>query len=275
MKWLYFCICFLAILSCSDQKIDPPVLQNSSNIFYIDTDTFFLVTPHKEWDLALYSFTHPIPLKKIITDQGIKATPEVNHGIIEGPAQLIATFKNEVYAYNFNLKNKAITTPELIDYRSPKTVNTDSSLQHQSIRMRIDQHRNLLNFEGSEDIFREQIHYLGTKVKSERAIADESITAYYVNPGTPVSIPLKSVYDKNTNSYKVETGILIDKYNNLIADGTAIYFKYSINGRQYTLSSTTLKGRAGIFIKNEGDLSGIKIYASVHHVVSQSINIVP
>jgi hypothetical protein len=262
------------MIACRLEKLLPPVWQNEAKQIYIDRDSFIFTTSYKEWNLNLFSFSQPIPLKTTITKKGIIATPILTHGIIEGPAQLIFTNKDESYIYYFFLKNHDQNPPSLIDYRSPKTVNIDSSLQHQSIQTQIDSHRNLVEFTSNNTFFNERMNNLGTTVKTERAIADQSITAYYVNPGTPISIPIKGIYDKALNSYIIEVGELKDKYNNTIANGTVVDFKYKNEGTQNLITVSTWQGRAKIKIKAK-DLSSLTITATVNHIVSPTITIVP
>ncbi|MCU0385661.1 MAG: hypothetical protein MUE38_06510 [Flavihumibacter sp.] len=268
---LFYSLLFIALLGCEPLQPAKPVLVKSEPIFYLPADTFLFRSSHTCWNAYLLSFTQPLPLACKPVPEGFSLSLKHRHGVTEGPAILVVQYKNSSYYYHVLIQNNSIVHPASKDYRSPKTVNTDSSLQQQQILHVIDEWRNLLPLGKQKRYFEESILSLEPKAGTFLAQKKIPLSAYYVQPGSPASIFLKGKYLKKENVFEVTAGPLQDKYGNQLADGTMIRFLYTNN--QFT-SQTEVAIRNGMAIlKIPAIQQHYTIQAAIHTVNSNTIKL--
>lgn len=266
--WLIFCWQFFH--SC-DHSAEKPVWLNETSEFIFPYDTFHFQSSSKDWSAVLYSFTQPVELTLEPERNGFRIVVDRNSGIVEGPANLSLTSGKNTFFYAINLVKIEDSFFQLVDYRSPKTVNPDSSLQHQSIMHKVDRFQNLKTVI-DEKYFFEREHSLSPIVKTYRAIIDKALTAYYMQAGSCAQIPLQSIFDEEKNQFNISAGILKDKYGNNIADGSVIRFIYTDSKNTYRQESLVKKGFANAQIPWKKNLK-FKLHAETNNVQSNIIEL--
>ena len=201
-------------------------------------------TDLKDWTATLITFTQPIKLTTKYEDGKLIAAAVSLNGITEGPAQICLKNKKNIFFYEVSLQNDFLPSVKYKDYRSPKTLNPDSSLIQQKIIHSIDSFRNIIITPAYKNYFHEEEISLSPKASITRAIAAEPITAYYVLPGSCINIPVKFNYNDSLQSYVVTAGPLKDKHNNIVANGTKLNFIYNDDEQTSVIEVSLLNGFA-------------------------------
>lgn len=269
-KFLYTFL-LITILSCKRNKIEKPILLNKEKKIILPHDSFSFQTKEKKWKAVLMSFTQPILLHPAYTTNGFTLHLQAKFGITEGPAHLILSSNNQQFIYEVNLINDTTGKITEKDYRSPKTVNPDSSLAIQKIIHSIDEWRNLVYNNQSIQYFKENMISLSPTTGTFRAQAEKPITAFYIQPGSTVNVTVNSTYNKNVNEFIVTAGPLKDKHNNTVANGTKVSYFFTDGENHYRMESTLQNGIAIAKIPNTGKL--YKLYAKVNETISPTITL--
>lgn len=269
---LYINILVLFLFACTQKKVTAPVWLNHTNIITLPTDTLFFSSLVKnQWKASLLSFVQPIQLKVMPSSEGFMIYLKEKTGITEGPAQLLLQHDDVSFFYPIQFQN---ASPGLItekDYRSPKTVNPDSSMHQHRMLYTTNQWRNLEQLSKSTQYFAENILDLTTKAGSYPAQENNPVTTFYVQPGSVKNIYLIASYQPLNNCYTVETGQLKDAYNNIIANGTNVVFSYWNKDIVYKMEALTIDGKASITIPAMEE--GYKIAATIGQYSSPTISI--
>ncbi len=273
MRLNYLILFYLCtLLACKSSIIEKPVWINEEASITAPDFQLKFNTNIKNWKAVILGFTQPLPLVIQYQDSNIVVSLQNEKGIIEGPAQICLYTNDTYFYYPVNLQNKSFITADTKDYRSPKTVNPDSSLLQQSILHKIDNNRNLVYaFEKNEYFLEKEISLL-PNASISRAIEDKPITAFYVLPGSCTSIPLSGTYNAEKNIFKIIAGPLKDKYNNTVADGTLVSFIYTNNIKTCRMESTLLNGFAYINIPSDNKMK-FQLRAEINNTVSKTIHI--
>jgi hypothetical protein len=195
-------------------------------------------------------------------------------GITEGPAQLCVYIEEDYFFYPVYLLNTNAGTVIHKEFRSPKTVNPDSSLKQQRIIYNIDKYRNILYKQNTSKYFNEAQITLAPKAGVYRAVKEEALSSYYMQPGSCTAIPIASVYKNEKACYCVTAGPLKDKYNNTVADGTLVAFVYTDQQQTYRMEASLLGGFVTVIIPAQQNKT-YKLKAFVNETVSKQINLVP
>jgi hypothetical protein len=271
MKNYFFTFFFLALFSCTHKNSPQPIWLNQNSSDCYTSDTFLFKSNTKNWQTYLYTFAQPIPLHVDEHNDTLKINMDTTNGIIEGPAQICLQREEETIFYPIFIKNKINTSVITRDYRSPKTVNPDSSLIQQSIKLQFDLNRNIQVNKNDEYFFEEKIT-IAPIVKTSRALANEPITANYLQAGTVTNIPLHASYNNNLKQYIITAGPMYDAYKNIISEGTNVVFEFTSNTHKGLLNATTINGLATVFlpITNNDNYS---VMARINTITSTKINI--
>ncbi|MBE7170606.1 MAG: hypothetical protein INR73_08445 [Williamsia sp.] len=73
----------------------------------------------------------------------------------------------------------------------------------------------------------------------------------------------KSIYADSRQTFKVKTSVLKDRYNNIVPEGTAVFFDCrDANGTRRQLSAYTLRGVAELFMQNPASAGTMTIEGS-------------
>ncbi len=268
-KLLLHILLIFLFSTCRKQLIQQPILVNGLSVIVLSNDTIQFKTKDRNWEVCLQSFIQPLPLQIQYNDSGFTVSLKNQFGVIEGPAQIILSNNDQTFFYSITLKNKVSDYIIKKDYRSPKTVNPDSSLQHQRMIHNIDIYRNLLTL--NKNYFHEEMISLSPKVGVYMAIKEQSLTSFYVQAGSCVSIKLKSVFDKEKKVFKVTTDLLKDKYNNQVADGTTVAFIYNDKKETYRMEAALLNGIATVYIPYEN--KNYTVLAKINNTKSNAIQL--
>ncbi|MES2849021.1 MAG: hypothetical protein V4685_08195 [Bacteroidota bacterium] len=274
MTKLVALILLLLLLNACTKPVQKPIWQNPQSIIsFPDVQLQFKSTTNN-WSASLVSFIQPIQLSIEYTSDGFILINDNKNGVIEGPAQICLTSGDQYFYYRVNLINKEGSAVTHKDYRSPKTVNPDSSLHQQRIVHAINQYRNLVYPEKKLQYFFEEDMLLSPKAGNYRAISSESLSGYYVQPGSCVNVPVKALYNTAKEMLEVTAGPLKDKFDNQVADGTAVAFMYSHNQATYRMEAALLKGYATVFIPAKRG-STFSLKAKVNETTSATIQLSP
>ncbi len=274
MTRLVVYIIFLLLLSACNKPVDKPVWLNPQPVIsYPDVQLQF-ESKTNNWSASLVSFIQPIPLSVKYSPDGFTVLNENKNGVIEGPAQICLSCGNQHFYYQVNLINKDWSAVSHKDYRSPKTVNPDSSLHQQRIVHDINQYRNLLYTEKKSQYFFEENIMLAPKAGKYLAIRNEPLSAYYIQPGSCVNVPVKAIYNKQKDMYEATAGPLQDKYDNQVADGTSVAFIYTDNKATNRMEAALLQGFATVFIPAKGQ-SVFWLKVKVNETTSATIQLTP
>jgi hypothetical protein len=268
----YITLIFFAA-ACNNKIVEKPVWINYKTLLSVPADSLIFKTKEKNWEASILSFTQPIPLKINYTDSGFILTQKTKYGVIEGPAQIVISKGKHHFYYPADLLNKEWSVITDKDYRSPKTVNPDSSLKQQRIIHTVDHWRNLLYTKQKLQYFFEEEITLSPKAGTFRAIANEPLSAYYIQAGSCVSINVKSSYNKEKEIFTVTAGPLKDKYNNTVADGTLVSFIYNDGEQTHRMEAALLDGVAIVFIPSIK--KKFSLFAKVNETISNTIILTP
>lgn len=272
-KLFFYIILFFSLAACNNKAIEKPLWLHNTTLLSIPADSLIFKAKGKNWEATILSFIQPVPLIINYTDSGFILSQNTNYGVVEGPAQLVISNGKHHFYYPVNLLNKEWSAIVNKDYCSPKTVNPDSSLNQQRIIHTIDCWRNLLYTKQKLQYFFEEEITLSPKAGTYRAIANEPLSAYYVQAGSCVSINVKSTYNKEKELFTVMAGPLKDKYNNTVADGTLVAFIYSDGEQTHRMEASLLDGVSTVFIPSFN--KKYSLYAKVNETISNRINLTP
>ncbi len=223
------------------------------------------------WEACIQTFVQPIPLSIKYTADGFILTQPTRHGAIESAAQLILSNGQDHFYYNVHIINKEFSAIQNRDYRSPKTLNPDYGLVQQRLKHSIDQWRNLIFLPNKLEYFFEDELKLAPKAGVYRIKADESLSAYYVQPGSCTAISISYKFNKDDNNYTVIAGPLYDAYNNMVANGTLVAFVYTANFKTHRMETSLINGVATSFIPYQNN--DIQLHAEINNTVSNTITL--
>jgi len=270
-KQLLHIILILSLAACKNKLVEKPVLLNKETIVFVPRDSFSFQSKEKNWEAVLVSFIQPVPLQINFTTNGFTLRLQNKYGITEGPAYIILSKNNRQFIYNVNLHNESFGSITDKDYRSPKTVNPDSSLVLHRMIHSIDEWRNLIYTNQSLQYFKEELLSLSPVAGTSRAQEDKPITAFYVQPGSATTINVNAVYNKDERVFEATAGPLKDKHNNTVANGTIVAFIYTDGQNHYRMEAALQNGTAIVKIPATG--KSYSLYAKVNETISSTIQL--
>ncbi len=270
---IFITITTIALLvSCNRPKDAKPIWLNKSDTVSMPSGAIALKSTVSNWQCALLSFSQPLPLQTKYHKGVLTVKLKHTAGVTEGPAQLTIQNKTAFYYFDVYLKNDTTGKVSSFDYRSPKTVNPDSSLLQQRIIHLIDEWRNIVALSPRSYFFEEDVK-LSPASGVFFAQKQKPISAFYVQAGSVVKIPLKSSYLKNEEVFLVKAGPMYDEHNNQVADGTSIVFYYTTTAnKQYRMEGVLLNGFCTVKIPYRHDGSYL-LYAQIHKTHSNKIQL--
>ena len=262
----------LVIGACTQSPVEKPKISSKSETFSLPADTLYFHTSHAEWVAILYTHIQPLKLRTHYASGRLMVylLPEQG-GIIEGPARVALAHEDQVYYYPVTVRNSSQEPGSKKDYRSPKTVNPDSALVQQQIVHVIGPSRNLIKLPGA-GYFREQELTLDPTVAVYRADAGRPLTAYYVEPGSCVNVPVRAGFKKGINSFEVVVGPLLDTYGNTVADGTLVTLTLKSGDTVWHLEDNLQDGKVSHTLP-ASKFAGFDIQASVQDRFSKTLKL--
>lgn len=260
--------------SCQKATLEKPIPTQAIDLLTVPIDTLHFTANLADWKASLQSFAQPIPLNLKITNTGFKIYTDKKNGIIEGPAELTIEANGQFFYYHINLLNSEDKELAFRDYRSPKTVNPDSSLEQHKMIHQIDQWRNLQELPNEQGLFYETIRVLNPKVGTFLAQEGEPLSSFYVQAGSTTAVPLSYTFLTKEGVIEVKAGPLKDEYNNLVSDGTLVRFVYGTDAKRYQTETVLLDGFASSKILRNSD-KPIWVWAEVNQRKSRILKIRP
>ncbi len=245
MKQLYIYIAFASftLCFCGRHEIFEPRWINVSDTLASGTLSLEFEA-HKNMEAILYTSAQPLMMQKNTIGLVTHFTLPANTGIIEGQAKVCVLIEDVPYFYSVFLINKQPVDSELIEFRSPKTVNPDSSLIQQKMLYRVNKYRNLTDIDSLKGLFFEENITLSPKAGVFQSIPNNDLSSYYVQPGSCVDIPLQIDYSPERNNYNITAGPLRDKFSNPVSNGTQVNFIFLNNKNTARVESKSWNGFA-------------------------------
>ena len=270
-KLITYLVLLLLLSSCDNAEVDTPVWQNRTDTLIAPDFEIEFKGIDKGWDVILYTVMQPIKLKVLQNGKTLLASFPEHKGLIDGPAHLLFISGNQQLVFPVYLRNETNLIAFYKDYRSPKSIITDLSRQQHQMIHQIDAHRNLIPLSNG-GLFHEEVLQLGTRTGIFLADDESLLTAFYINPGTAVSIPLKAKFNEKTKTYTVTAGPLVDQFKNMVSDGTLVSFHYSDSQFTWNHETTLLDGYSSISIPATSEDS-VSVYAQVNMVKSNILKL--
>ena len=266
----------LLLCACNNKPIEKPFWMNVKDTLFLPNNGLVFLTDHQQWAASLVTPTQPIELPiKTCGKYYFTANLLYSTGVTEGPAEICLSSGNTFFYYPVYILNKKVDSIIHKDYRSPKTVNPDSSLHHQRMLHNFDVYRNIMPLYNKKNYFFFEDHiYLPPKTAMYRADQKLALTAFYVQPGSCTSITLQAIYNKQQQAFAVTAGPLKDKYANAVADGTLVAFIYKNQQATYRMETSVLNGFTNVSIPIQNG-EQYQLWAKINETVSTVINLTP
>ncbi|MFY7965792.1 MAG: hypothetical protein ACOVO1_12910, partial [Chitinophagaceae bacterium] len=130
MRNVLYILLLSTYISCTSKQATKPFVINKMDTLSLNNFHLSFITKNKNWTATLFTFNQPIDLVVKQNNDTLNVSYYSEKGFIEAPAK-ICLINNEVkFWFNCYLRNSTETTAYIKDYRSPKPVNPDSSLNH-------------------------------------------------------------------------------------------------------------------------------------------------
>lgn len=262
----------LVLAGCNKSTVQKPVWVNPQAILSVPIDSLVFQSASKNWNAVLLSFTQPIPLTVLPLENGFRLKQATGYGGTEGPARLVLSCNGQSFYYPVFLRNKTFSQIDEKDYRSPKTVNVDSSLQQQRLVHSIDAWRNLVYTLNTSLYFLEDSIVLQPRAGVFRAQKEKALSSFYVQPGSPLSVPVRATFLVAPEVFRVTAGPLQDAYNNVVTDGMQVVFLYTDSINHYRMEAATQNGMATVWVPATNGQS-FALKAMVHQTVSPTLQL--
>jgi len=273
-QFILYTVGCLLLAACQNPQVQKPEWVNAVDTLSIPAEKMVFRASGKNWEAVLLTFTQPVALEVVYTNSGLVITQANKSGITEGPAHIVLKNRDQSFIYPVMILNKDSGAISKKDYRSPKTVNPDSSLAQQSLLHAMDPWRNLVRTPNLPEYFKEFMLGLTPKAGTFRAIEDEAVTAFYVQPGSCTSIPLQAQYYKEDHVYTVMAGPLLDAWGNTVANGTLVKFMYKVQHTTWQMESVLQNGYASVRIP-AGKGERLSLVAAVQQTQSSTLILKP
>lgn len=231
----YLFLLVLSLFACQKVAVKLPVFINPESIHLTQQDSLKFEVEGENWAVSIQTPVHII-YPEFTQENGqltVLLTPK--EGVIEGSAYVTLYHEEQHFNFPIYLKNQG-SEIQLEDLRSPKTVNTDSSMVQQQILYAFDQSGNLTEVkEGS--YFQENYLELSPKTGIFKGITGSAVSSYYVDPGTVKEIPLTYSVDQINQTLTIKAGPLLDQFQNTVANGTLVIFLVEKEGKTTRLEA--------------------------------------
>lgn len=242
MKYGFFILSILFFASCQEDKTIM-TWPNQKKLVDYDNYTFQIKSDDIHTIKACYIYTalQPIELDLRLANDRLLARIPAGKQLHAGPARLIVrSIKDQVTIFPFTGKTK--TALEKKDFRSPKTLITDSSLTQQQLVYSVGATRNLAQTENEFAI--ERWKDLAPQKKTYQAQEEKIETSFYVEAGSANRIQLIKAGLSAKQKQQFKTNFLQDSYSNQIADGTRAIFYLEKGAEQIRIEKTVKDGIA-------------------------------
>jgi hypothetical protein len=258
------------LLGCQKKQVTKPILKNPHATIVVNQDKLIVEAEESEWQAWVNTPVQVIYPQVTQQDKHLHISINPKNGVIEGPAFLTLQSGGDQFVYPIYLKNPK-TSSQLVDLRSPKTVNTDSSMIQQQILYSYDPSGNLSPLDAG-NYFRENTIGLTPKTGTFKSMTQTTESSFYIDPGTVSEIPLSFTVDDFTGKITLKAGPLVDQYNNEVADGTLVLFLLEKDD-QRKIIETVVKDGYSLLTLPYSEVKKGTIKVTIAHIHSQTLPI--
>ncbi|MFC5624359.1 hypothetical protein [Algoriphagus winogradskyi] len=258
------------LFGCQQEKVTKPEMLNPKATFVVNLDSLLFEAEAREWQAWVSTAVQVIYPEVTQHEQQLSISINPKNGVIEGSAYLTLQAGEDQFVYPIYLRNPK-ETRNLVDLRSPKTVNTDSSMIQQQILYSYDHSGNLSVLEEGV-YFKENSIGLNPKTGTFKGITASRQSSFYVDPGTVTEIPLSISIDDYASTVTFKAGPLVDQYKNEVADGTLVLFLFEKDNYQKRIEAVVKDGYS-ILTSPYSEVENGKIKVRIAHIYSQTLTI--
>ncbi|MDN3205626.1 hypothetical protein [Algoriphagus sediminis] len=271
MKKTLFLLLLVCFFSCQSPEVEQPTWINPIQEWR-ETDGMmkFRIQPG-DWSVLIQTSSQPIVTDYSIEEGELKVAYPKYRSFVEGQAFIVLKLEGKSFAFPVFL-NPELGNGKLEDIRSPKTLNTDSSLVQQQMRYSFGKGGNLIPLENGE-LFEERYISQGAKVGTFAGESDTQLSSFYITAGTPESIPMIIQFDEIQNEFTVQAGPLEDAFQNQIPNGTLLTFTIQTSGKTWIIEEVAREGFVRVRLSSER-FAGASIHANVAQVFSETLTLI-
>lgn len=274
-------IMILSVLTgCAGGDVSLPVLLHRPDTLSAgrpDSMVFAGMDMEKAGDFYLQTTRQPFLLSTHSRKDTLVVSLDLPADLTEGNGWIHYSYAGKPDYFPLYLSASQNRSEGLIEYRSPKTVNPDSSLFQQRIRYRLDAGRNLLPLVTTEregDFFSCDTIKMPARAGIYPAADSSRLKAVYVQAGSPLTIAVSASFDKEADCFVIRTSLMKDRFENPIADGTLVVFEYRSGGRFFRREVPVRSGVAMTRLPaNESGYEELR--AGIGEMYSRPINLLP
>lgn len=258
------------LLGCQKDPVTKPILKNPNATYVVNQDKLLFEAEVSEWQAWVSTPVQVVYPQVTQQDKHLSISINPKNGVIEGPAFLTLQSGADQFVYPIYLKNPE-TNSQLVDLRSPKTVNTDSSMIQQQILYSYDFSGNLSVLDGGS-YFKENTIGLTPKTGTFKGMTPTTESSFYIDPGTVSEIPLSFTQDDNSGTVTLKAGPLVDRYNNEVADGTLVLFLLEKDDQRKKIEAV-VKDAYSLLTLPYSEVEKGTIKVTIAHISSQTLTI--
>ncbi|MCH7402269.1 hypothetical protein ACFOUP_18295 [Belliella kenyensis] len=270
MKKIHFLMLFIWLFSCHRSEIEKPIWVNPVKEWKESDGLMkFKVVPG-DWSAIIQTSSHPIPADFSLENDELWVAFPKERLFVSGQAFLVLYLERNSFSFPFFL-SLDLKEGKLEDIRSPKTLNTDSSLVQQQMLYAVGKGGNLVPLD-NEVFFKEQYIHQGEKVGIFSGASDTNLSSFYITAGTPETLPISAQFEAVQNLFIVQVGPLKDAFQNYVPNGTLVTFSVRTDSKIWIIEEVVKDGFAYIHL-SEDRFTAAGIQANVAHVFSKNLDL--
>ncbi len=217
--------------------------------------------------VRFYNSVRNIAVNYRVVKNQLIIEPLVDDHCISGESFWVFGSENhhQIVAHKETIQNEPV---EKKDFRSPKTIITDSLVDQQSITYQLGKNQQLIL---NDNEFAQESYYKFSPIdKTMRAIENQPRTAFYIESGSAQTIPLE--YRINTHTIELNTPPLQDAFGNSIKEGTLASIIIKNRNQERIIRTYVKKGKIHKIIELEAS-SNVQIQLQIGKYYSPKINV--
>lgn len=270
MKKVHSILLLLWLFSCHTREIEQPTWINPVTEWKESDGLMKFKVGPGDWSAIIQTSSHPIVADFSIENDELWVAFPKDRPFVAGQAFLVLYLESKSFTFPV-LLNPDLKEGKLEDIRSPKTLNTDSSLVQQQMLYAVGKGGNLVPLE-SEGFFEEHYIHQGEKVGTFAGASDTNLSSFYITAGTPVSVPIAAQFEPVQNLFTVQAGPLKDAFQNYAPNGTLVTFTVKTESKTWIIEEVVRDGFVRIQL-SEDRFTAAGIQANVAHVFSDYLDL--
>lgn len=252
--------------SCQSPQVKQPIWINPLQEWRESDGTMKFEVQPGDWSVLIQTSSQPILADYQVEEGELRIAYPKDRCFIVGQAFIVLELEEKSFAFPVIL-NPELENGKLEDIRSPKTLNTDSSLVQQQMRYSFGRGGNLVPLANGE-LFEERYISQSNKIGTFVGESDTQLSSFYITAGTPESIPMTIQIDEIQNEFTVLAGPLKDVFQNQISNGTLLTFTIRNSGKTWIIEEVAREGFVRVRLSAER-FAGASIHANVAQVFSE------